>query len=719
MVLAVPNLDDVDFDRLTEEARALIPRFAPEWTDHNVHDPGITLLELVAWLVDQQIYQIGYLGPSYRAAWAALLGQRPQPARAAKGLVWPHNGALDFDCGTRDLLAGNVARAVKHPRLGFQLTHDLHLTEAKLTSWRVIDRPGGPYAARHSSHLRTSVPLPGSGPFEIELNLDRPLVERGPLKPQKEGRIAIGIELEEDFVSADLSEAELTRFSKYAGRLEVRYGIGTGPLKTLSPDRWEDQTLVLHRTGVMLVTLPPPSWDEVDADPDRDADAQAGADEGVTGKCVNADGATEIDGNSGAQSGGNLDVDEHGSRLRIKVLSRLHPRSARIRVFALNVLPVVQQEERLSLALGTSNGLPDQRFDMPLSGVREEDQKTLIRVAPPPVHGHAETRVEIWRAEPDLQTLGPENACRLDEANGQVIFGNGVNGRIPPAEAQVFFASHAWTAGAAGNLSAREAWTVANVLLAEGHTTFGTNRAPITGGEDAWDTERTVREAILASRRRVAASTNAELEYAARGARGFGVARAAVFPGVDIITGQEDVATRSVVLIPEREAGLSPCDERRLAYVNVFSRTIAEVLEDHRLVGERLVVCGFQPVEIGLRARLRIDPNVDREAVHVEAEARLRARLTDVHPHGALDDEARNAIDPWPPGRPVSAYELQTLLLSIEGLEVVEILALDVLRVCVAEGDAVGEVGRAGDAQNPTLHLQPYQVAILSDVEFE
>ena len=38
----VPRLDTVEFDQLVEQARGDIPRYAPDWTDHNLHDPGMT-----------------------------------------------------------------------------------------------------------------------------------------------------------------------------------------------------------------------------------------------------------------------------------------------------------------------------------------------------------------------------------------------------------------------------------------------------------------------------------------------------------------------------------------------------------------------------------------------------------------------------------------------------------------------------------------------------
>jgi predicted phage baseplate assembly protein len=58
MPLPVPNLDDRKFQDILDEARRLIPRYCPEWTDHNLSDPGITLLELFAWMTDMLLYRL-------------------------------------------------------------------------------------------------------------------------------------------------------------------------------------------------------------------------------------------------------------------------------------------------------------------------------------------------------------------------------------------------------------------------------------------------------------------------------------------------------------------------------------------------------------------------------------------------------------------------------------------------------------------------------------
>lgn len=58
MPLQLPNLDDRRYVDLVEEARSLIPTYAPEWTNHNASDPGITLIELFSYLSEMLIYRL-------------------------------------------------------------------------------------------------------------------------------------------------------------------------------------------------------------------------------------------------------------------------------------------------------------------------------------------------------------------------------------------------------------------------------------------------------------------------------------------------------------------------------------------------------------------------------------------------------------------------------------------------------------------------------------
>jgi len=75
--LSIPNLDDRTFDDLCTEALALIPRNLPQWTDYNPSDPGITLLELFAFVVEAAIYQINRVPDRTLLNFASLIGVTP------------------------------------------------------------------------------------------------------------------------------------------------------------------------------------------------------------------------------------------------------------------------------------------------------------------------------------------------------------------------------------------------------------------------------------------------------------------------------------------------------------------------------------------------------------------------------------------------------------------------------------------------------------------
>src|SRR5438067_1533374 len=73
MALPLPNLDNRAYADLVEEARALIPTFDPEWTDHNPTDPGITLIELFAWLTEMLIYRTNRVPAQHLITFLKLL----------------------------------------------------------------------------------------------------------------------------------------------------------------------------------------------------------------------------------------------------------------------------------------------------------------------------------------------------------------------------------------------------------------------------------------------------------------------------------------------------------------------------------------------------------------------------------------------------------------------------------------------------------------------
>ncbi len=84
-MIELPNLDDQRFSDIVEAAKRRIPVIFPEWTDFNEHDPGITMIELFAWLKEMQQYYLNRLSDSSYENMLRMLGveiDRETPARA-------------------------------------------------------------------------------------------------------------------------------------------------------------------------------------------------------------------------------------------------------------------------------------------------------------------------------------------------------------------------------------------------------------------------------------------------------------------------------------------------------------------------------------------------------------------------------------------------------------------------------------------------------------
>jgi len=94
-VLAEFVLDDLRFQELVSEARTRIARHSPDWTEHNVSDPGITLLELFAWFTDILVYRINRIPDRLHLALLDLVGVKPAPPRIARA---GHSGRLAAHC---------------------------------------------------------------------------------------------------------------------------------------------------------------------------------------------------------------------------------------------------------------------------------------------------------------------------------------------------------------------------------------------------------------------------------------------------------------------------------------------------------------------------------------------------------------------------------------------------------------------------------------------
>ncbi len=83
MSLPVPNLDDRSFQQLVDEAKRLIPTYCPEWTNHNLSDPGVALIELFAWMSEMMLFRLNQVPDGFYLRMLNLLGIETFPASAA------------------------------------------------------------------------------------------------------------------------------------------------------------------------------------------------------------------------------------------------------------------------------------------------------------------------------------------------------------------------------------------------------------------------------------------------------------------------------------------------------------------------------------------------------------------------------------------------------------------------------------------------------------
>ncbi len=87
MPLIVPTLDNRLYQDFVDEARARIPVHTPEWTNHNASDPGITLLQLFAFMSEHLAYRANFIPERNRLKFLSLLGVPLHPGSAARGIV--------------------------------------------------------------------------------------------------------------------------------------------------------------------------------------------------------------------------------------------------------------------------------------------------------------------------------------------------------------------------------------------------------------------------------------------------------------------------------------------------------------------------------------------------------------------------------------------------------------------------------------------------------
>ncbi len=120
-------LDDKQFKDFMEEAKAKLPALSPEWTDYNISDPGITLLEILAWLQDINIYKLSRITDKHILKYLQLLDSLPEPVKPASTFVVFKSNELKPVPKDKDLKAKFLGKTIN-----FKTTQKVNIQTAEI-----------------------------------------------------------------------------------------------------------------------------------------------------------------------------------------------------------------------------------------------------------------------------------------------------------------------------------------------------------------------------------------------------------------------------------------------------------------------------------------------------------------------------------------------------------------------------------------------------------
>ena len=147
MPLQIPTLDDRRYQQLLDEALARIPVHTPEWTNFNKSDPGVTLIEIFAFLTENLLYRSNQIPERNRRKFLQLLGIGLQPSSSARGLVTFSN-----DRGPLETVTLGKELEVRAGQIPFRTTQGLDVLpiEAQFVYKRELKDPSNQLRAYYN-----------------------------------------------------------------------------------------------------------------------------------------------------------------------------------------------------------------------------------------------------------------------------------------------------------------------------------------------------------------------------------------------------------------------------------------------------------------------------------------------------------------------------------------------------------------------------------------
>lgn len=398
------SLNPLAFDDLVQIGRSMIPTLTKQWTDHNYHDPGIMLMELVAWIAEAQMFSMDRPRRDERLAYAHLLGVQPQGPRPAIGLLWPSDGTPSWPDGFLAKSGTAVSAGADVP--AFFTTSDVQLTQAALV--RVETRFGNSishdWTLVNAQQSATFLPFGNAADSETRLALTFQWTVPGNSSAAAvTAPLSLGWEIENSPVTAPPSPA--------VPALEVTLVDANGRRRLTG---MIDTTAGLLQSGVMLF------------------------------------------------SPGTIAPEQGRFRLILRSATGGFKRPPRVERIGLNVLPIVQSQQILEgpVQLGLVTPIPNQQYSLAQDGLMftgngANDVQVSIEE-----NGNWVS----WAFTPDLTNSRPtDRHFELDTAKGVLTFGNGVNGMMVPELAPIQV-KYSVTAGVTGNVQPGLTWSLQGIL---------------------------------------------------------------------------------------------------------------------------------------------------------------------------------------------------------------------------------------------------------------
>ncbi|MGC5033652.1 putative baseplate assembly protein [Micromonospora sp. DT229] len=608
MALPAPNLDDRRFQHLVDDAKRFIQQRCPEWTDHNVSDPGVTLIEAFAQMTDELLYRLNRVPEKNYLAFLDLIGVRLFPPTAARAdltfwLAAPQAEAVLLRAGTE----ASTVRTETEEAIVFATAADLAIVPCELV------------------HLRVH-PADGPAADRTDQVWDGRDVSCFASPPAVGDALLLGLD------SAVPSCAVVLR-------LESRVqGIGVDPRQP--PLRWE-------------------AWDGAGwVECDVDSDSTGGLNR--PGDVVLHVPAGHTTSTVGGQRAGWL-------RCRLVAAEPGQPfysASPTIRAASAftigGTVAAVHAETVVGESLGESEGVPGQRFRVLRPPVIPDDEPFVVEVSDG-------AGWQEWVEVDAFGGTGPDERCvTVDRTTGEVAFGPAVRepdgtlrryGAVPRNGARLRVRRYRTGGGRRGNV-ARGA--ISMLRSSVPYVSRVENREGAAGGVDGESVQSARQRGPVQLRAQDRAVTARDYELIA----GQALPAAARIRCLAAGDGAEAGGVR-VLVVPEAVADAG----ERLRFEQLIPpddmlATVAEHLDARRPIGVRLAVEPPFYQGVTVAARLTARPGTAAERLRTAALDALYGYLNPLR--GGPDGSG------WPFGRPVQSGELFGVLQHLPGVALVE-----------------------------------------------